>query len=78
MKEIDFALFPIDLSKDAKLKTDGDSRPSWLDSVDLSRAEAVRQWKKDTKDDGTHKPGSDSPWLEDDLAPGAYVLRAKG
>ncbi len=78
VKEIDFALFPIDLSKDAKLKTDGDSRPSWLDSVDLSRAEAVRQWKKDTKDDGTHKPGSDSPWLEDDLAPGAYVLRAKG
>lgn len=77
LQKIDFELFAVDLSRDALLQTDGNNRPSWLDSVDLAKAKSVQKWTRDTKDDGTHKPGSASPWHDTDLDPGAYVLRAK-
>ena len=77
IRKIDFELFAIDLSREAVLKTNGNDRPSWLASVDLDNAQRIQNWTKDTEDDGTHEPGSESPWLDTDLDPGAYVLRAK-
>ena len=77
VQKIEFDLFAIDLSRDAILETNGDDRPSWLDSIDVAQSKRVQRWVKDTGDDGTHQPGSDSPWLDSDLDPGAYLLRAK-
>jgi uncharacterized protein YfaS (alpha-2-macroglobulin family) len=76
LKAIKFDLLAVDLSRDVQLKVAGNSRPSWIDGIDLAKAKSVKSWTHDTEDAGKHKPGSDAPWLKEDLPPGAYVLRA--
>lgn len=76
VNEIKFELLAVDLSRDVKLQIRENRRPSWIDGIDLAKARSVRSWTRDTSDEGKHKPGSDAPWLEKDLPPGAYILRA--
>ncbi|KAF0179497.1 MAG: Large extracellular alpha-helical protein [Limisphaerales bacterium] len=79
VKRIELALYPVDLTKDVNLATqDGNSRPSWLQTIDLAGREKVKAWEHDTKDKGNHRPGNAALRVDGKLRPGAYVLEARG
>jgi uncharacterized protein YfaS (alpha-2-macroglobulin family) len=72
VKQIELALYPVELNRDARLQEQQD----WLHSIDLGRLEKIRSWSRDTGDTGVYKPGSETVRLESRLKPGAYVLEA--
>ncbi|MDB6112979.1 MAG: Large extracellular alpha-helical protein, partial [Pedosphaera sp.] len=78
VKQIEFALYPVDLTRDVKLSGEDENRNQWLQSIDLAGLEKIKSWSRDTKDKGDYKPGSDNVRLEGKLPAGAYVLEAKG
>ncbi|HWB19136.1 MAG TPA: MG2 domain-containing protein, partial [Phycisphaerales bacterium] len=74
---VDLTLYAVDLSRDVKYPAATQSLEQWIDYVDLSTAEKVRTWTKDTGDDGTHVPGNSQEELKEKLPMGAYVLVAQ-
>lgn len=84
LKAIDFALYKVDLPRDLVLRARKDSDASVEEDegaplarqVDLSRAQRVKAWTKQTKDEGRHLPGSEELIWPDKLPAGAYVLEA--
>ena len=75
VKQIELALYPVELNRDVKLDERG---ASWLQSIDLGGREKLKTWTRDTKDKGDYVPGSDAVRLDAKLKPGAYVLEARG
>ncbi|MFN0009061.1 MAG: alpha-2-macroglobulin family protein [Planctomycetota bacterium] len=81
---VNFAIYPIDLPRDLRFDGRDPGRSGevqgaeWLTGVDLSRLERLNAWTHETKDTGEHQPGSAEMRLESKLAPGAYVLEARG
>jgi uncharacterized protein YfaS (alpha-2-macroglobulin family) len=75
LRKADLRLVPVDLTRDPSFeqRSPGD----WLWSLRLE-ADPVRSWSYETKDQGDHVPGSLALALEEKLAPGAYVLQARG
>jgi uncharacterized protein YfaS (alpha-2-macroglobulin family) len=78
VKQIDFALYPVDLTRDVKLSGQDEDRGQWLQSIDLAAREKIKSWSRDTKDTGECKPGSENIHFDGKLPAGAYVLEAKG
>src|SRR5882672_1493809 len=74
VKTIELALYPVELSRDVRLR----EQDNWLYSIDLSALEKIKSWTRDTKDAGDYKPGSEVVPLDSKLKPGAYVLVATG
>jgi len=81
---VNLALYPVDLVRDLRLdgrEPDGNGGiqgAAWLSNLDLSRLERQTAWTHETKDNGDHVPGAAQLRVETKLAPGAYVLEAKG
>ncbi len=76
-KQIDVALYPVDLSRQVEFADRDRSANQWLESIDVSTIEPRVRFTHDTKDDGTHTPGQADLRLESSLAPGAYLLVAQ-
>ncbi|HEU0039231.1 MAG TPA: alpha-2-macroglobulin, partial [Verrucomicrobiae bacterium] len=74
VKQIELALYPVELNRDVKLDEQG---THWLHSIDLGKLEKMKSWTRDTKDKGDYKPGNESVRIEEKLKPGAYVLEAR-
>jgi uncharacterized protein YfaS (alpha-2-macroglobulin family) len=76
---IDLALYAVELTADVNLaRQDENRRPSWLQTIDLAGRAKVKEWSHDTQDKKDHRPGSATLRYDGKLAPGAYVLEARG
>jgi len=75
VKQLDLALFPVDLTQDVRWDRDSGSG-QWLQRIVSSSREAARSWSWQTNDRGLHMPGTETLNLDDELPPGAYVLEA--
>jgi uncharacterized protein YfaS (alpha-2-macroglobulin family) len=78
VKQIEVALYAVDLTKDVQLSGQDDRNNNWLQSIDLSGREKVKSWSRDTKDKGDYMPGNETVRLDGKLPAGAYVIEAKG
>ena len=75
VKQIELALYPVELNHDVKLE--GVQRThEWLLRIDLAGRKALRTWSHKTEDRGDYKPGNETVRM-DKLKPGAYILEAK-
>lgn len=74
---IELALYPTDLTRDVALSEPIPST-SFVQSIDVSKLEAVTTWTHDTDDDGKYVPGAATLYVPQALLPGAYVLEARG
>ena len=75
-ERVELALYPTDLTADVRFE-DGDvGNHAWLGTVDVARLEAVHRWSFETGDTGKHVPGHEELVLDEELAPGAYVIEA--
>ena len=69
----------MDLTADVNLaRQDDNRRPSWLQTIDLAGRAKVKEWSHDTQDKKDHRPGNATLRYDGKLAPGAYVLEARG
>lgn len=81
---VNLALYPVDLVRDVRFEhrdkdQHSDTQASeWLSTIDLGRIERLVAWTHDTRDTGDHRPGGAELRVESKLAPGAYVLEARG
>jgi hypothetical protein len=78
LKRVDFALYPVDLTRDVRLGEQNDRRRDWLQSIELANREILQRWSRDTGDRGDHVPGNLALHLDQKLKPGAYILAATG
>ena len=74
VKQIDLALYAVELNRDVKFD---EKHQDWLHAIDVSRAEKIKSWSRETKDAGDYKPGSENVRFDGKLKPGAYLLEAK-
>ena len=93
VKQIELALYPVELNRDVKLS---EQRENWLQSIDLGSREKVKAWthtplpasghplpfgRGEGRGEGNsddHRPRSELLRLDGKLKPGAYVLEARG
>ncbi|HEY7161937.1 MAG TPA: MG2 domain-containing protein, partial [Acidobacteriota bacterium] len=73
VKQINLALYPVDLTRDVILKDA--SNDTWIQQIQLRQP--IKTWTKDTNDTGNYIPGQEWMHLEDSIKPGSYVLVAK-
>jgi hypothetical protein len=79
VKRVDLALYAVDLTRDVHLATtSGNEQGDWLQAIDLSGRERIKSWTFETGDRGIYAPGSTNQHYEGKLAPGAYLIEAKG
>jgi uncharacterized protein YfaS (alpha-2-macroglobulin family)/tetratricopeptide (TPR) repeat protein len=78
VKQIEVAIYAVDLTKDVKLSGQDDRNENWLESIDLAGREKVKSWSRDTKDKGDYMPGNETVRLDGRLPAGAYVIEARG
>jgi uncharacterized protein YfaS (alpha-2-macroglobulin family) len=83
VSRVDLALYAVDLTHAVDFQRKhgrGSERSSgdWLASIDLGVLEKLAAFTHDTKDAGDHAPGNAELHLDRKLAPGAYVLEARG
>jgi hypothetical protein len=78
VKQIELALYPVELNRDVQLSGQDERHNDWLHSIDLGKLEKIKSWSRDTKDKSDYKPGNDTIRLGEKLKPGAYVLEARG
>jgi hypothetical protein len=78
VKQVELALYPVELNRDVKLAGPERERYFWLQSIQLGELEKTKSWTHDTKDQGDYKPGNEALRLDEKLKPGAYVLEVKG
>jgi uncharacterized protein YfaS (alpha-2-macroglobulin family) len=76
VKRIELSLYKVDLPRDVQFDNKNQSSWGWVNQVNLVGRDRVKQWSKETKDDGAHKPGQEWFRLDERLTPGAYVAEA--
>ncbi|HEY3451520.1 MAG TPA: MG2 domain-containing protein [Myxococcales bacterium] len=86
VKAIDLVLYKVELTRDLvlRVRTEKDRSPADDDDasgglardLDLAKAQKVKAWTRQTKDEGKHLPGSEQLRWPDKLPAGAYVLEA--
>ncbi|MBI3288297.1 MAG: alpha-2-macroglobulin [Elusimicrobia bacterium] len=77
-KRVDVAVYAVDLPRDVNFsKTSDKGSREWLEAVDLAGKKKVEAWSKDPKTK-PYRPDQELVRLQGKLAPGAYVLEAKG
>ena len=74
---IEIDLYKVDLTSDVKFQDRTGANQNWIDALTLNKNQIIKQWTIDTEDDGNHLPHSHEEQLEDELAPGAYIVVAK-
>jgi len=78
VKEIDFALYAVELNRDVHIPEQGQRELDWLHSIKTDSLEKIKAWSRDTKDKGDYKPGADNIRYDGKLKPGAYLIEARG
>lgn len=78
VKQVELALYPVELNRDVKLAGPERERYFWLQSIQLDALEKIKSWTHETNDQGDYKTGNKALRLDEKLKPGAYVLEAKG
>ena len=78
VKQIEIAIYAVNLTRDVQMAGADDRHNNWLDSIDLAGREKVKSWSRDTKDKGDYMPSNDVVRLDEKLPPGAYVIEARG
>lgn len=78
IKRADFALYRVDLTQLVHFDNRDHGAHQWLEHVDLTLAEKLKDWSRETTDRGDFRPGNDQLKLDEPLAPGAYVVQALG
>jgi uncharacterized protein YfaS (alpha-2-macroglobulin family) len=76
VKEVQLALYGIDLTREARL--DAGREREWTQRIAVEGRTAVRSWTVDMKDTGDHRPRREDVRLQPRLEPGAYLLVAAG
>lgn len=77
VKRVEISLYKIDLTRDVHFPQKNDGSGSWLDFINISGAERVKYWTKETDDKGDHKPGHRNVRVEGKLPIGAYLVEAR-
>lgn len=77
VKQIELALYPVELNRDVQLTDPERRRHDWLHSIDPGGLEKIKSWTHETGDKGIYQPGGMALRLEEKLKPGAYMLEAK-
>jgi uncharacterized protein YfaS (alpha-2-macroglobulin family) len=77
---VNLALYPVDLVRGLRLDAPNREQQAseWLSTIDLGKIERSAAWTHETGDTGEHRPGGAELRIEGKLAPGAYILEAKG
>jgi hypothetical protein len=78
IKRADLALYRVDLTKLVRFDNREHGSHQWLEHVDLTLAEKLKDWSRETTDKGDYRPGNDQLTLDTKLEPGAYVVQALG
>jgi hypothetical protein len=78
VKEINFALYAVQLNRDVQIPEQGRRELDWLHSINLDSLEKIKNWSRETGDKGDYRPGNDAVRYDGKLAPGAYVIEARG
>jgi uncharacterized protein YfaS (alpha-2-macroglobulin family) len=78
VKQIDFALYAVELNRDVQLAEQGQHELDWLHSIKTSGLEKIKTWSRQTGDKGHYKPGGENVRYEGKLKPGAYLIEASG
>ena len=76
VKQIDFAIYKIDLTRDVPEETAARQAIAWLTRISLPGRDKIQSWSKDTGDKGDHYPGRENFRLPVKLPVGAYLLVA--
>lgn len=77
IKQIDYSLYPVDLTKDFKKGPQDRRQMNWLEAISLENKKSQLSSSVNTKDDGTHVNGSLPVILDQKLSPGAYLIEAR-
>lgn len=78
LDEVEFALYPISLLDDVHFDSKDSSQWDWVESVELGGRPAVQRWRRVTATGDAHRPGGAEVPIEASLAPGPYLLVARG
>jgi hypothetical protein len=94
VKQIELALYPVELNRDVKLPAEGSNARDWLSSIDLNGREKIKSWAYDPRVRSSgfsrsvppegetlnddYTPGNETLRLDGKLKPGAYVLEVRG
>jgi hypothetical protein len=76
VKEVELALYPVDLTRDVRANDDGTS--SFVARIGLARTAPAQRWTYTTGDEGRHERGDEALLVPEKPARGAYVLVARG
>ena len=83
LKRIDFALYPVNLTRDVRFTRNADEEEgegdndNWIQKVATAGRVPARAWSKNLNDKGDYKPVSEQVRIEGKLPVGAYLLEAK-
>lgn len=78
VKQIDLALYAVELNRDVQFSDQGGREIDWLHSIKLDSAEKIKSWTRTTDDKGDYRPDAASARYDSKLKPGAYILEARG
>ncbi len=76
-RNIEFALYKVDLTKNIRFSGKDDNSHNWLEYADISRCEKFKSWSKQIEDKGDYKPGQETLRFEHKLPVGSYILEAR-
>lgn len=76
VKRLDLTLYQVELTKAPQFSGKQANINNWINDVDLSAAEKIKSWTKDTQDKGDYKPGQSVERFDEPLAVGAYIIEA--
>ncbi len=77
VKQIQLALYPVDLTRAVNFPVESEQMQDWLPSIDLHALKPLKSWTRETRDTGDHSPGDETVRLPEKLKPGAYLLEAR-
>jgi uncharacterized protein YfaS (alpha-2-macroglobulin family) len=82
VKQVDFALYKIDLTRDVRFRKTSDEDEgetedgAWVQKVQLADRAPVKTWRKSLNDKDDHKPYGQTERIDAKLPIGAYLLEA--
>lgn len=76
VKQIDLAIYKVDITKDVHFPTGESDGAQWLQRISLSGRQPTRTLSKQTADKGDHVPGHETVRIEGKLPLGAYIVEA--
>ena len=83
LKRVDFALYPVNLTRDVRFTRDPDAEEgegdndNWIQKITTAGRVPARNWSKSLNDKGDYKPVNEQVRIEGKLPVGAYLLEAK-